>query len=228
MKKAILYLFWATTAAAVGKTTVKEFRGKAYHLKTGKLIYIEHHKEHYRKGRHLYSDIYYRHTTGEAFAYKRITFARSKTAPNFKLTDYRSGYVEGATYEKGKAKLFVRRYKNKEYKIDQIAVKRNTVIDGGFDYYVRKNWNKLLTGKKYIIRFAVAAQTNDFKFQIFKLRQDAETVTFRLRIHSIFLRLFAENVDITYAKKERVLKIYRGISNINNNKGKSWRVQIVF
>lgn len=209
-----------------------EFRGQAYDAKTGVFLYTEHHKETYVGGKHVYSDVYYRRRDGSAFAHKRITFSESRIAPNYKLTDYRSGYVEGLRKNAGRSvTMFSRRSKTDKLKSAQTVLPGPGVVDGGFDYFIRDNWSTLLGGKTMTVNFAVPIELDYFRFQIKKVATrnagDETLHTFEFSIASRFLAMFAESILVTYDSNRR-LREFRGISNINDDSGKSHRARIVF
>ena len=72
----------------------KKFNGEAFDLKTGKRLYYDHHEEFWENGKHIYSIIQYKDTNGKVFAKKRIVFQKSATRADFKLEDFRDGYIE--------------------------------------------------------------------------------------------------------------------------------------
>ncbi len=67
------------------------YRSNAYDIASGRYVYSENHTEVWQNGRHVYSDVVYTAADGSVLAKKRITFTRSRTAPDFQLEDLRSG-----------------------------------------------------------------------------------------------------------------------------------------
>lgn len=64
------------------------------------------------------------------------------------MEDFRDGYIEGASVIGNSIKFIYRKNNQEEIKEGTISIPNNAVIDGGFDYFVRENWDTILAGNK--------------------------------------------------------------------------------
>ena len=222
----------APAAQAVEGTRVVRFQAKAYDLNSGRYLYSEHHAEHWRGDRHIFSEVHYKRGS-RTLVFKRITFQGSRVAPDYRMKDYRSGYEEGLVkLGAGKVRMVARRSSKKALEEKVVPLPRPAVVDGGFDYFVRLNWSELVSGRTLYVNFAVPIELDYFKF---KIRKTGDATVngrpahrFEFSIASRFLAMFAESIQVDYDKANRRLLQYRGISNINDQEGKSHRTRIIF
>lgn len=209
-----------------------QYRGEAYDRSSGRLLYIEQHKEYWQENQHVYSDVLYLGPDGRTMAYKRITFSQSRISPRFRLEDYRNGYVEGAEIQSGGLFLFSRPGGGENLAGQIIENDGRTVVDGGFDYYIRLNWDSLMRGAAQQVRFAVPHKMDAFRFLLLKTGEyqngGRTCAIFRLRIDNAILRLLVDDIEVAYDVQLRRLVRYSGISNINDVAGKSYRTNIIF
>ena len=231
MKHLAILLTAALFIPALSAQTLK-IRGYAYDLKSGKYLYSERHKEVYKKGNHAYSDVYYVDPKGKTIAYKRITFTKSKTAPDYKLTDYRIGLIESARKAGSFIKTVSRLGKGKETKTKRFKKPRSLIVDGGFDHFIRQNWGRLQTGKKVPVNFAVASRGDFFGFYVQKARTGklyGKKVTyFKMVIDNWILRMLSKPIVVAYYDDFKRLALYKGQSNINDVNGENYKTKIVF
>lgn len=224
----------AETSAAA-KSDVRYFRGNAVDLNTGRFLYSENHAEYRQAGRHTHSIVTYRNAQGKAFARKRITFARNATQPDFRLEDFRDGYIEGAKGLGGsRFQFFKRSNRDSELQKEVVNISAPGVIDGGFDYYVRNNFAALSRGEARSVNFGVSARFTYFTFVISKVsngqRAGRPTVKFKLAPQNFILRQLIDPLFITYDAEDRRLLEYRGYTNIDDgtDSGKNFEARIVF
>ncbi|HMV42334.1 MAG TPA: hypothetical protein PK079_10350 [Leptospiraceae bacterium] len=211
---------------------VVKFNGEAFDLKTGKRLYYDHHEEYYEGGKHLYSIIQYKDTNGKVFAKKRIVFQKSPTKADFKLEDFRDGYIEGAEVNGDQIKFLYRKNEKEELKEAMITAPNNAVLDGGFDYFVRENWDMILAGNRKQLNLCAPSQLDCFKFVVYKTgegkRKEADVVMMKVELNNALLAVFVKPILLVYNKETKKLLQYDGISNINNEDGKSHVVRIIY
>lgn len=227
-----ILILWNTGIRPVDNGTIR-FHGTAYDLETGKLLYRDFHEEVWEKGRHTRSMIYYKDPEGKLFARKKISFARNRTLPDFQLEDERDGYLEGGAYqENSSVKLFVRRKSGDPILESTLESSSFSALDGGFDYFVTDHWQELLSGKKLRLYFFVPSERDRFGFTVEKLKEEAfkgkPALFLRLKIDSSLLSVFVKPIDLIYDKESKRIMEYKGTSNINDEKGKSLKVRIVY
>ncbi|MDX1960027.1 MAG: hypothetical protein SFU98_15780 [Leptospiraceae bacterium] len=208
-----------------------QFFGTATDLKTGKFLYTDNHKENWVNGKHVSSDIEYKNSSGKAFAKKTISFAKNSELAEFKLEDFRDGYIEGAKINGKEVTLFFKKNSSEELQEKTFPIPTNAVADGGFDYFVRNNWDYLDKGNKKTFQMFAPSQQDNFKFLVKKINRkefnDEDYLNLKLELDSI-IGVFLPSINLTYSRKTRRIANYEGISNINNEKGKSYFVKLIY
>ncbi len=227
--KTILFLIISIQLFSV---EINKYNGQAFELKTGKKIYQDHHQEFYENGKHLYSIVEYKDNNGKVFAKKNINFQKAGPKAEFLLNDYRDGYLEGSELVNGKIKLIYQKNKSEEKKEEIIDSPVNAVLDGGFDIFIRKNWDEILEGKKKQFHICAPSQMDCFKFVAFKTKEEIingkDAVLIRVELNNFILAALVKPILIHYEKSSKRILQYDGISNINNPEGKSYVVRIVY
>ena len=211
----------------------RSYRGNASDLKTGTPLYSENHTEHYEGGKHVYSIVSYRDSAEKEVCRKVIVFRKSRCAPDFRIDDKRDGYMEGTVVTGGRYKLFTRNTSAEADRIKTHKIADPVVIDGGFDYFIRDNWAKLVgEGKTVKFSFVVANKLDYVRFSVAKV--GTETVagvrcaTFKLAVTSLLAGLFVDPIYVAYGVERKRLMEFRGTSNINDSEGKSHKARIAF
>lgn len=225
--KLVFAIVVVAIASVDGAKTTTRYRGDAYDLKTGEFLYSENHSEFYEAGKHLYSTVSYRDAAGREFASKKIFFAPNPMQPTYELKDGRDGYLEGIRREGGATVYYARRKADQELRAKQVRAPEPAVFDGGFDYFVRKNFDLICSGANQAFNFAVPIELDYFRFRV--ARQSAgDTCRMQLELDNALLRAFVKPIKLWYDARDKRLLRYEGISNINGPDGKSLKVRIVF
>ena len=210
---------------------VKHVVSHAYDLKTGQYIYSEHHFEHYRGGRHTHSIVEYK-TPDRVLARKTITFISSRTAPDFRLEDLRTGYVEGAQAVPGGTRLYVQKDRNQPLQERVVPIPPPAVIDGGSDYFVRDNFARLSRGERMTIHFGSSYQQDFFRFDIYKTGEGdfkgRKAVFLNVEVSNFLLTRLVDPIKLAYDASTGRLLSFSGVSNVNDESGKSYRARIDF
>ncbi len=233
MKKLFLLALAAIPlqTGSVPNRDTKTVISNAYDLRTGQYIYSEHHHEVYEGGKHIYSVVEYR-TPSKILAKKMIRFAERKTAPDFRLEDVRSGYVEGSEAVAGGFKLYTRNTSAEPMKERVVAIPSPAVIDGGFDYFIRDNFSRLAAGEKMVINFGAAYQQDFFRFDVYRTGsgeyKGKKAVFLNVEVHNFVLKRLVEPIKLVYDSESKRLMSYTGVSNINDDSGKSYKARIEF
>jgi hypothetical protein len=225
---AALLLAWAARAAET-----RSYRGNATDLKTGETLYSENHTEHYEGGKHVYSIVSYRDVAEKEVCRKVIVFRKSRSAPDFRIDDKRDGYMEGTVVTDGRYKLFTRATSAEADRIKTYKIASPVVIDGGFDYFIRDNWAKLVDQEETLkFSFVVANKLDYVQFSLAKVGTETVSgircVTFKLAVSSFLAGLFVDPIYVAYSVDRKRLMEFRGMSNINDGEGKSHKARITF
>jgi len=98
----------AAQAGAMPDAALERRVGYAFSLDTGEAVYREIHEPVVDDGVLLRDEVTYRGSDDAVIARKRVDFRPDPLAPAFRLTDRRSGYVEGLERSGGQVTLFRR------------------------------------------------------------------------------------------------------------------------
>lgn len=215
-----------------GEKPKYQYFGKAYDLKTGTFVYSDNHQEFFKDGKHTHSEISYKDAKGVEFGKKHIEFFPNTNLPTFRTDDFRDGYVEGAEVKGKSVKLFFRRKMEDPISEKTIVPRQPAVMDGGFDYFVRENWESLASGERMAFRFLAPVQLDDYAFAVEKIKEDTwkgrAALFLRLEIDNFVLKRIVNPFLLVYDYKTKRILQFDGLSNINDEKGKSLRVRIVY
>ena len=221
----------APAGSVPGRETVKEVVSNAYDRATGQYIYSEYHREFYRNGKHLYSIVEYRSPT-QVLARKTIDFSRSRQAPDFRLEDLRTGYVEGAAAVPGGYRFFTRQDRDGAMEEKVLAIPDPAVIDGGFDYFIRDNFDRLARGEWMPVNFGAANRKDFFRFNIYKTAESEadgrRVMLLQVEANNVILKQLVDPIKLVYDVQSRRLLSFQGVSNINDENGRNYRTRIDF
>jgi hypothetical protein len=210
----------------------KKITGTAKNLTTGKFAYTEIHDiELDEQGFNKLIKSEYKNEKGEVFATVTSDFSKSKFVPNIIFKDNRFDKTEELTTDEKNKKISIKTSysKKNETKSDSIKWEENSVAGQGFDNYLKANFEKLNSGETLSIRFVVVPKHDDFKFGVKKIKAEGSSkVTFGLIIESFFLKMFINRLDVDYAIQGKSLVKYSGLSNLDDDNGKSQNVVIEY
>jgi len=228
MKSIILFLSLIISAFP-GKEQNIKYAGVATRLSGGDRLYTEYHEEVYKKGLHTGTITVFRNAENKEIAKRVLNFNGSRTSPNFQLEDLRSGYKEGAeVLAPGKVKVWYRHDKSSELKTKELELKEPFVIDGGFNYLVKDNWEKIKSGEHITFQFVAPSQLDFFKFRVRKQKDlnygSKPAILVILEPENFLLRMIVDPIKIIYNVSTKRILEYAGISNINDESGKSYKV----
>ena len=209
-----------------------KFIGKAYDLTTNEFLYTELHEDQFENGQPQKGTVIYRRPDGEIIVKKEIDFTPGSALPSFYLEDFRDGYIEGAEWRDKTLYVKARRTKDNPLKEEKLSPNQPIVIDKGFDFFVRNSFDSLMADKTIQFDFIVPIEFNSFRFRIAK-EQDTEfdqkkAVVFKLELNNSFIRWLSDPIYLTYDIKTKQLLRYQGTSNINDEQGKAYNVNIVY
>lgn len=226
----LLFICYVLNFSLYSQETYSYF-GQAYDLKNKALLYTDNHKETFQMGRHVSSVIEYKDKSGKIFALKKINFQKNPHVPDFTLEDFRDGYFEGASLDGNK--LTLKHKANYQSPLEEkvFELPENPVVDGGFDYFIKDNWNSLSEGKKIVFNMFAPAKLNHYRLKVVLTKKaefkGKQAHYFKVDLDS-FLGIFLPSIYIIYDSETKRIVHYEGISNINDESGKSYFVRIVY
>lgn len=224
-----LFLFGpvpGSPAAADSKFTV--YSGKALGPK-GEFLYGEHHVLRQDAGRIRDRVVLYLCADGAPFARKTAHYVNA-TAPDFVLEDSSNGVREGVRSEGPSRTVFFRAGLNAAEKSATLTLGANSVIDAGFDEFVRQNWQPLMAGQTLSFYFLVPSRLSGMDFQLRRLDRghDGSSIEkFRLEGAGL-LKWVAPSIDVSYSADDRELVRYEGLSGLRDQRGENLRAIITF
>lgn len=231
----ILLAFLLVEVISAGNFPVSsglKYAGKAFDLESGKLYYTEEHEEIRKDITHTFTIISYKNPEGEIIAKKKLDFKTGYLTPSFIQNDFRDGYLEGAEVAGKYVKVMYRKSSKHEMKTTSLEVPPPFVVDGGFNYFVKENWEALIHDKTLNFNFVVPAEQDYFSFRLKKVKETdykgKQAVIYKMELDNFILRRLVPPIILTYDTDTKRLLKYEGISNINNPKGKSYFVKIVY
>ncbi|BDA80436.1 hypothetical protein LPTSP3_g33660 [Leptospira kobayashii] len=209
-----------------------QYFGKAYDLNSGKYVYSDNHSEFFTGGKHQRSEVIYKDAAGNPFAKKYIHYDQNPLVPTFSTEDYRDGYLEGADVKGKQVRLYYKRKKEDSLEEKTYLPAYPAVMDGGFDHFVREYWDKLTRGERMSFRFLVPVQLDDYLFAVEKIKDEdrngRKAIYVKLEIDNFILKRLIKPILLVYDYKTKRILQYEGISNINDENGKSLKVKIVY
>lgn len=228
---------WAATGAAgeidLPDVALEERVGHAFDLNTGDPVYREYHDPEAEDGRLVGDRVTYRAPDGEVFARKTVDYRAHPIRPSFRLSDERSGYLEGLrVLDDGRVELFHRAVGAEEVERSRLEPPAGLVADAGYDILVAREFDRLLAGETVQLPFAVPSRGDWYNFRA-RVHEETElfgrpAVVIRLELAGWLGRLLTDPIEITYSRDNASLLRYQGISNIRDAQGESLQVRIDF
>lgn len=175
--------------------------GTAYDTSGQQLLYRE---LHFCSDGQLQCKVDYRDPTGAGIAFKELDYSPGPHQPALVMRDLRND-LEHVVAASG----------------DEL------VVDAGFDNYVRSRWDDLSAGEAVRFRFKVVGFDDPIRMKA--LRQPdcpAEQLCLKVTVDSWLLGIFADPIELTYARDSQRLLRFRGVSNLRGPDGESQTVDI--
>lgn len=228
----ILAMLLVFITAVTSETRVDKYIGTAVDLKTGKLIYTEEHEALYTNDVNVSSVITYRDVQRNIIGKKEIFFDGSSPAAKFRREDFRYGTMEAAEVVGDAVKLVNKIDASTGVKEELLKIPEPLALDAGLNNMVRNNWEQLRQNNNVSFNLGVPSQLDYFEFRLVKDREELfvgrRTMVVRFESDHWFIRLFVDPVIVWYDVETRRAVKYEGISNLYDEKGKSYVVRVTF
>jgi hypothetical protein len=225
-------LMYIGSAGSPAREFSAKYEGVALDSKSKTVLYIEEHEELLDNGKRIGLKTSYRDPSGKVIVQRTVSFKENETTPTFRTEDYRNGYLEGAEARGDSVRLYWRKNYGSPLNEKTILIPGPAAVDAGFNNFIQNNWNDLLQGNKRRFNFGAPFALDYFGFRVYKTDEkvvgDRRQVVMQCEIDSFFLRLFITPIVLTYDVESKRLVEYSGISNINNDNGKSYFVTIQY
>lgn len=209
-----------------------KYIGSAFEAGGSKALYIENHEEIYKQGKHVETITNYKDLKGNSIAYRTLIFEKSQLSPNYDFEDKRTGYKEGAVLQGNKLKIYKKEKSGATIQEKTIKAPASVVIDGGFNYYLKENFEAVKKGKNLSFYFTVPSRLDYYKFRIRKAKelqlQGKAAMMVYLEPDNFVLRALIDPIIIYYDMETKRIVSYEGISNINSGNGDNYIVKLVY
>jgi hypothetical protein len=109
----------------------------------------------------------------------------------------------------------------------EVAYPSNTVVDAGFDNFVRQNWQSVLAGEPVEFRFLGPTRGEHYGFVLERVendRLDADHVV-QIRPTGMVLRFLVDPIVLGYSNSG-ALSDYLGLTNIRKNQDENYTAHI--
>jgi len=122
--------------------------------------------------------------------------------------------------------------KEKQPSTKTFFVPQPIVIDGGFNNYVKQNWEQLLKGNIITFNFVSPSKMDYFTMRISKKAEitleNKKATLVHLEIDNMILRWLIQPIKIVYDNQTRRIIKYEGIANLSDRDGKNETVNLFF
>lgn len=250
-----LVCIFSQTATAATPQPANMVIGEAYDLTTGRLLYTETHRELGPKR----WQVLYRADGGEMIAEKLVDSSGSSIQPSIVMKNFWSQELsvvgqaddgDSLRVEHGDAPLAAPDEArlgsavtstlddSKRLALPFKQVKsNNTVVDAGFDSYVRRHWQTLMSDEKLNFYFMVPSRLTRLAMTIERtpcdttdpspeLTMDEPVVCFRTQVKNFMVRLLVPPIDLTYGTNTKKLLRFQGLGNVADKNQKMMKVDI--
>lgn len=221
-----LALLFVTAGNAMAEVEHQE--GRVYPLEGGGLLYSEHHWRLPIDGIAT-RIVLYRCPDGAPFARKQVQDVAAAISPDFELLDARDGFREGVRSQAGQREVFWQPHADARPSTRVLDIGADTVIDAGFDAYVRQHWDELIAGNRRQARFLLPSALRQYPVRL--RRQDegagAGEIGFRMRLDAWY-GFAAPQTLVIYRASDRRMMRFEGTGSIRDARGKHRAVRIEF
>ncbi len=200
--------------------------GIARSTDNGEVRYIEHH-QYFDDGRHL---IRYFDRSLNLIAYKDLSYGDSKLRPQIRqknlITDTE---ILVRPNDNAVEQVVIQGDTREEF---TVPLKETTVIDAGFDAYIRSAWDQLVVnGKPTFFDFAIAGRDITIPMRVKPIPANTAGLEgktgFVVEPKNWLVRQLVPEIRLQYNGQKRLAR-YEGFSNIAPTAGQSRTVAITF
>lgn len=220
----LLVLLVTSNGMANDETHISSYAvGSAYKQNSMELVYFEQ----YQHLADRQTRVIYKETDGSVFAEKLLDYRKSTIAPSFTQTNSRAGETISASTTNNQVMGSYQSMPDKAGIKKTIALTNNTVIDAGFDNFVRKNWATLTQGQEVIFEFYAPSKIDTYNLVI-KRQTCKENLCLSVKPRNWIAKMIVAPLKLQYDINTRQLKKFSGRSNICDADGKYAKVDIYY
>ena len=206
--------------------------GYAYNFDNDVLVYTEYHHEIFSDGVVIESKVIYKDINGEIFAEKKLDFKANSYLPEFSLINSSTGHKESTRYFDNIYEVQFLESSKKKIKKKFLEYPLGAISDAGFDNFIISHWQEIISGDKFTRDFLIPGMLRFFEFRIYEkeiIKQKGKVYrVLHIEPASFLLRTFAGTSKLYYEYDRPVLQRFHGISNMRNQKGDNYKVNILY
>ncbi|NIB43055.1 hypothetical protein HBA55_25830 [Pseudomaricurvus alkylphenolicus] len=199
--------------------------GEAYALDDGRLLYRELHFIENTRRR-----VEYRLPDGGLLAQKQLDYNGASTQPSLQQRNWVSGREIEVRRDRDSLAMSYRPDAQRPLREARLVMSRDSVIDAGFDEFVRQHWQPLLAGKTLDFDFLALTRQQWVPLKMQRQpcpgRNDGSMLCLQVKAANPLLRLLLEPINLEYRDKQ--LQRFTGVSNISDAKGRALEVDITY
>ena len=208
------------------------YYGEAYDLKTHEKVYTEYYQDNFTSFHKTGTYTRFEDPHGKPIVERHLDFSKSDEKPDYTFKDFRNGYEEGAQVSGNQVRMYFKESRNTALKEKSLTVPEPFVIDGGFNSFLKGNWEKLAVGEHIHFHFVAPARLDYYGFVAHedpaRVPKGKVAMAIVVELDNVLLRLLVSPIVILYDSSSRRMIEYQGISNINDAQGKSLKVRLIY
>lgn len=218
--KFLLFALCACVSSSL-LATVTHSVGIARDANDQSMRYVEHH-QYLPSGEHL---VQYFDSSGKVMVAKRITYPGLPQHPEINQTDFTKN-TQVKTTNSANSVTMVRSMSGVSETLE-VALDELTIIDAGFDSFLKSQWQNFSEGEPQTFKLAVAGKESLLKIQITRQASTATTTAFKIQPKNFFIRMLVPEMLLIYGPDRRLLT-YNGPTNLNLPAGQDGSVVVTF
>jgi hypothetical protein len=224
-----LVLATAAAFATVVPEPLSRFEGVARSATDGRVLYRELHFVRRADARVVQRTVFYTCEDGRPFARKDLNYA-DPLIPDLDITDARAGTRTTVTRDGGEH-VITSTASGKTPRVHRFRSEKDLVVDAGFNELLLRKWDALVAGQEVAFRIVLLGSGS---IHTLKARRIGRTLVagedrehFQVALGGL-LGLIAPAIDVWYASSGHGLRLYEGVSNLRDERGREMNVAIDF
>lgn len=200
----------------------------------GQVLYREHHNVKGQCDNGLFQpqqhSVAYRKDSNETpFATKDLAYTSSEIRP--KVDFFQPGFDESMKIRYPRPQELVVTWNTpgtgSDIKTFEVPFTDSTVVDAGFDNFVRRHWQSVLSGKSVEFRFLGPTRGEHYGFVLEPVSSDKVNAEHEVQIRptGMVLRFLVDPIVLGY-NKSGALTDYYGLTNIRKNQDENYTAHI--
>jgi len=216
---ALLLAALVATAFGGGPAESVVARGEARDPETGVLLYPEAHRQRWRDGAWLGTEVRYVGADGTPWVTKWLVPRTRPAAPACEWLDHRSGRREAALPEGDRIALAWS--EDGRERRGAAALPPGSAVDLGAQVVILESWERLVAGETVELEIAVPERLALYGFRLRRVDSGgAGRVTFELSPANVLVRLVLDPIRFTYSTPDRTIRSFLGRTGIADARGR--------